>query len=109
MPLEWSDQWQGLAAPPAWMLGDGNIIVPDAAEQPAGEDGSYDAICETIEFVINTNVVGVTGEKGSNLFFQMEARDPNIPPAPAIPSVAPILPRGFSGSRRSRPRPAGRA
>lgn len=49
-----------------------------------GGDG-YDLICETIDFVVNTNTVGVTGLKGSNLFFQMEARDKSIPPSPAIP------------------------
>lgn len=51
----------------------------------AGADGKYDVICHTIEFNVSTQTAGVTGAKGTNLFFQMTANDPAIPPPPAIP------------------------
>jgi len=53
----------------------------------SGGDGTYDYTCETINFVVNTNTLTSTGSKGTNLLFQMEARDPDIPPAPAIPRL----------------------
>lgn len=52
-----------------------------------GDDGNYDYVCHTINLGFNTSVVSSIGEKGTNLFFQMEARDPNIPAAPAIPRL----------------------
>ena len=64
---------------------DGTPVSPLPSGVTAGSDNRYDLICETINFVVTTNTAGVTGAKGSNLFFQMEARDPAIPPAPAIP------------------------
>ncbi len=53
----------------------------------SGSDGKYDYVCETINFVVNTNTLTTTGNKGTNLMFQMEARDPDIPAAPAIPRL----------------------
>ncbi|MCY4046449.1 MAG: hypothetical protein OXE99_15410 [Cellvibrionales bacterium] len=50
-------------------------------------DGEPDTICEVLNFVVQTDTVGTTGIKGSNLFFQMGARDPDIPPPPAIPRL----------------------
>ena len=50
-----------------------------------GSGGGFDLICQEINFEVQTDTVGVTGDKGTNLFFQMGARDPAIPPAPAIP------------------------
>ena len=50
----------------------------------SGGDG-YDLICQEINFLVQTDTVGVIGNEGSNLFFQMGARDPALPPAPAIP------------------------
>lgn len=45
----------------------------------------YDLVCEEVNMVVTTSALTSIGDKGSNLFFQMEARDPNIPAAPAIP------------------------
>lgn len=63
----------------------GNVETPLRNGVTAGSDGDYDLICEVVNFVASTNTLGVTGVQGRNLFFQMEARDPAIPPAPALP------------------------
>lgn len=65
----------------------GDPVSPLPAGVTNGSDGKYDLICEEINFIVTTNTAGVTGAKGSNLFFQMEARDPAIPPAPALPRL----------------------
>ncbi len=68
---------------------DGGLTVqtPLEAGVTAGSDGLYDVVCEIIQFELSTNTVGVTGDRGTNLYFQMEARDPSIPPAPALPRL----------------------
>jgi hypothetical protein len=64
----------------------GKAHVCDTLVQTSGSgNGSYDLVCQEINMVVSTSTVSSIGDKGSNLFFQMEARDPNIPPAPAIP------------------------
>ncbi len=69
----------------------GKCTIGDASCVPAenilsnNSDGEYDHICQSLNFVVQTDKVGTIGNKGSNLFFQMGARDPNLPPAPAIP------------------------
>ncbi len=63
----------------------GVVDTPLVAGVTAGGDGQYDIVCEVVEFTVSTSTVGVTGNQGTNLFFQMEVRDPDIPPAPAIP------------------------
>jgi hypothetical protein len=57
------------------------------ATNTAGGDGKYDYVCQTINFEVNTNTLTSTGNKGTNLFFQMEARDPQIPAAAAAPRM----------------------
>lgn len=71
------------------------IIYRDGAEQPhpnatpgavtSGKDQKYDRVCQTINLFVSTDEVGVRGNKGGNLFFQMTARDVDAVPAPAIP------------------------
>jgi hypothetical protein len=55
------------------------------ATNTAGGDGRLDYVCEVVNFVVNTNTLTSAGNKGTNLLFQMEARDPDIPAASAIP------------------------
>ena len=50
-------------------------------------DGEYDLICQELELKVKTNKVSVIGDVGRNLFFQMEARDPKLPPALALPQL----------------------
>lgn len=64
---------------------DGDGKCTSVTNNSSGADNKYDYVCETINFVVNTNTVTSTGSKGTNLLFQMEARDPDIPAAPAIP------------------------
>lgn len=61
----------------------GQVILPAGAT--ATSDNANDLVCQTINFVAKTNTAGVIGGEGRNLFLQLEVRDPNIPPAPALP------------------------
>ena len=63
---------------------DGN---PNLDDPGSPIQSGLDLVCEQIDFVVSTNAVTSTGDIGSNLFFQMEARDPDIPPAAAIPRM----------------------
>lgn len=66
----------------------GNLVAERAGVTSGGGDG-YDIICQQLEFIVTTNSIGVLGvnnsEGSANLFFQMQARDPKIPPAPSLP------------------------
>ncbi len=65
-------------------IGD-NTCVPEDNIMAVAADGKGDIVCQNLEFVVQTDTVGTIGNKGSNLFFQMGARDPSIPPPPAVP------------------------
>lgn len=66
---------------------EGEIDPASTNGQANTADGAYDRVCQTIEFDIVTDVVGVIGEKGSNLWFQMQANDPKYPAPAAIPDM----------------------
>lgn len=65
-------------------IGD-NTCVPEDNIMAVAGDGKGDIVCQNLEFVVQTDTVGTIGNKGSNLFFQMGARDPSIPAPPAVP------------------------
>lgn len=47
------------------------------------EGGSL--VCQTINFEMSTNTVSSTGNRGSNLFFQMQANEVGFQPPPGLP------------------------
>ena len=72
-------------------LSGGTVVDPDSVAAPTYQnniaDGKYDRICQTLEFEIVTDVVGVIGDKGSNLWFQMQANDPKYPAPASVPDM----------------------
>lgn len=68
-------------------VGDDSCNPADNPIAFGASDDKLDTICYIVNFEVQTDTVGTIGDKGSNLFFQMGARDPSIPPAPAVPRL----------------------
>jgi len=50
-----------------------------------GAQSGYSLVCQTINYEVSTNAVGSIGNKGSNLFFQMQANEVGFVLPPGMP------------------------